>query len=598
MPGHASECMNRKSIIMPQLDQDYVFLPQRLIADLQANPAAIGVYALIARLFLIYQEPIPLSAADLQRYDPLLSYGAARGALQRLVALHWLTDQSGHKNHYMPTWGVIKGVASPWRMDAPTLGRPTHVVTLRLDRRLLDVGLGKLIPHPTYPAQTKDRYLEQPIFSLRDVGAYAQVLSGHALAATPALWRYGLIRDGVTQPLPAAAELIALASQRTLEGDGAAPSEQGLRTLGLDRSSAPPAPPPSQPLFFVDHALIPDPISCLIPDLIPADLERERPSSAAACAESRREARPPRMAGTPGILRETSDSPPNPPTRPNGGGGGDHHANKEFDRGAAQPETESARLLRAIHAFPKSIEELADLPAELVGGAIAYAESEPGIESIPGWVVEALRRHRDEGWPIPAPRTRQIGLAGRDRPLDVAHYTSGAYGDLFRRGSDTSGLEDCFVEREDGAFGVVSGDALEQAPEAAHGQGEPFIDMSLAIAEALSPADCPPPESADDALTRQIQAELRMRCGRQRGRVIAGLRVHVASGTTLIICATFADLDIVQRELIGALQHILARLGVPPQLVFTTRAGWDARRDGAGNARSRPDVQQGIASLT
>ena len=50
---------------MPQLDQDYVFLPQRLLADLRANPAAIGAYALIARLFLIYQEPIPLSAADL-----------------------------------------------------------------------------------------------------------------------------------------------------------------------------------------------------------------------------------------------------------------------------------------------------------------------------------------------------------------------------------------------------------------------------------------------------------------------------------------------------------------------------------------------------
>ena len=27
---------------MTQLVQDYVFLPQRLIADLQANPAAIG----------------------------------------------------------------------------------------------------------------------------------------------------------------------------------------------------------------------------------------------------------------------------------------------------------------------------------------------------------------------------------------------------------------------------------------------------------------------------------------------------------------------------------------------------------------------------
>src|SRR6266540_5199004 len=166
--GYMLARSDRKHKIMPQLDQDYVFLPQRLIADLSANPAAIGVYALIARLFLIYQEPIPLSAADLQRYDPTLSYGAARGALQRLVALRWLTDQPGHKNHYTPTWGVIKGVASPWRMDAPTLGRPAHVLTLRLDRRLLDVGLGKLIPHPTYPAQTTDRYLKQPIFSLRD----------------------------------------------------------------------------------------------------------------------------------------------------------------------------------------------------------------------------------------------------------------------------------------------------------------------------------------------------------------------------------------------------------------------------------------------
>jgi hypothetical protein len=235
--------------MMPQLEQDYVFIPQRLIADLQVNPAAVGVYALIARLFLIYQEPIPLSAADLQRYDPSLSYGAARGALQRLTALRWLSDQSGHKNQYTPTWGVIKGVVSPWRMDAPTLGRPAHIVTLRLDRRLLDVGLGKLIPHPTYPAQTKDRYLEQPILSLRDVGAYAQMLNGQGMAATQTLWRYGLVRDGLHQPLPGAAELIALASQRTLEGDGAAPSEQGRCALGLGPSTLSPA-PSGQPFFL------------------------------------------------------------------------------------------------------------------------------------------------------------------------------------------------------------------------------------------------------------------------------------------------------------------------------------------------------------
>jgi hypothetical protein len=493
---------------------------------------------------------------------------------------------------------MIKGTASPWRMDAPTLGRPAHVVTLRLDRRLLDIGLGKLIPHPTYPAHTNDRYLEQPILSLRDVGAYAQVLNGQALAATPTLWRYGLIRDGRAQSLPAAAELIALATQRTLDGDGAAPTEQGLRILGLDLSSASPAPPPGQPLFFVDHALIPDPISHLIPDLIPAGLERERPSSAAACVESREESCPPRMAGIPGILSKTSESPPHPPTRQQKRGGGNHHAKKEIDRGAAQPETESARLLRAIHAFPKSIEELADLPAELVGRAIAYAEAEPGIASIPGWVIDALRRHRDEGWPIPEPRMRQNGLTGHDRPLDVAHYTSGAYGDLFRRGSDTSGLEDCFVECEVGAFIPPNADAQEQAPEAAQAQGEAFTATDAAIAAAQPPADCPPPESADDALTRQVQEELMWRCGRQRGRVITGLRVHVAEGATVLICATVDDMAIVQHELIGALQCILVRLGAPPQLVFTTRGGWEARSSGAGNARSRPDAQQGVASLT
>lgn len=579
---------------MPQLDQDYVFLPQRLLADLQANPVAIGVYALLARLFLIYQAPIPLSAADLQRYDPTLRYGAARGALQRLVTLRWLSEQTGHKNHYTPTWGAINGTARLWRMDAPTLGRPAHVVTLRLDRRLLDVGLGKLIPHPTYPAQTNDRYLEQPILSLRDVGAYAQVLNGQALAATPALWRYGLIRDGLAQPLPSAANLIALASQHTLDGDGAAPTEHGLRTLGLAPSSAPPATPPSQPLFFVDHGLIPDPISHLIPDLIPPTAEPECPSSAAECARSRLNEHPPIMAGTPGILSETSESPPNPPARPNGGGGGDHHAKKEIDHGAAQPETATARLLRAIHAFPSSIAELATMPAELVVRAIAYAESEPGIERIAGWVVEALRRHRDEGWPIPAPRTRQNGLTGRDRPLDVEHYTNGAYGDLFRRGSDTSGLEDCFVEREEGEGGSLCIGALAQSPEETRVQPGPFPATDAAIAEASTPADHACPESADEALTRQVQEELKWRCGRQRGRVIAGLRVHVAEGATVLICATVDDMAIVQHELIGAIQCILARLGAPPQLVFTTHGGWDARSGGAGNARSRPTLSPGV----
>ncbi|MDQ2996824.1 MAG: hypothetical protein M3R61_07195, partial [Chloroflexota bacterium] len=255
----------------------------------------------------------------------------------------------------------------------------------------------------------------------------------------------------------------------------------------------------------------------------------------------------------------------------------------------AQPETESARLLRSIHAFPSSIEEFADMPADLVGGAIAYAESEPGIESIPGWVIEALRRHRDEGWPIPAPRKR----GRQEQPLDVDQYIGGAYGDLFRRGSDTSGMEDCFVEREECALGLPSAGVLAQAPDESTLHGEPCAKTAAAIVEADTPADCLRPESADDKLTREIQAELRLRCGRQRGRVIDGLRVHVAVSASLIICATFADLDVVQHELIGAIQCLLVRLGAPPQLVFTTHAGWEARNRDTGNARSRPDIQPG-----
>ena len=127
-------------------------------------------------------------------------------------------------------------------------------------------------------------------------------------------------------------------------------------------------------------------------------------------------------------------------------------------------------------------------------------------------------------------------------------------------------------------------------------QAEPFTETDAVIDEADASANCLPLESADDTLTREIRAELRLRCGRQRGRVIEGLQIHVAGDATVIICATFADLDIVQRELIGALQHIRARLGAPPQLVFTTRAGWEVKKRDAGNARIRPDAISGASS--
>jgi hypothetical protein len=237
------------------------------------------------------------------------------------------------------------------------------------------------------------------------------------------------------------------------------------------------------------------------------------------------------------------------------------------------------------------------MPVELVGGAITYAQAEPGIESVPGWVVEALRRHRDEGWPIPAPRTRQIGMTSRERPIDVEQYTGGAYGDLFRRGSDTTGLDDSSLDTDQVELVPAVANTSTPAPAEPLAQAEQRTDASGATGESHASATLPQIESVDDNLTRQVREELMMRCGRQRGRVIAGLKVHGAGGTTLIICATFDDMDIVQNEMIGALQRILARLGAPPQLLFTTRAGWEARRDEAGNARGRPAATKNISAL-
>ena len=51
--------------------EHYCPIPQRLLADLHDTPIAIGLYALVARLYLIEQAPVPLSRADVQRYDPL-----------------------------------------------------------------------------------------------------------------------------------------------------------------------------------------------------------------------------------------------------------------------------------------------------------------------------------------------------------------------------------------------------------------------------------------------------------------------------------------------------------------------------------------------
>src|SRR5262245_8232904 len=155
----------------PDQPSAYCPIPQRLITDLHDTPLAIGLYSLIARLYLVAHTPIPLSVPDIVRYDPTLSRGAILRALARLIGGGYLIEvaQPGLKTRYTPAWGRIGGAPLPWHMGQPCLGRPRHVARLRLDRRLLDICMGKLVPHLTRAAVIT-RYVTTPVLSLSDVG--------------------------------------------------------------------------------------------------------------------------------------------------------------------------------------------------------------------------------------------------------------------------------------------------------------------------------------------------------------------------------------------------------------------------------------------
>src|SRR4051794_31232978 len=95
----------------PDQPAAYCPVPQRLITDLHDTPLAIGLYGLIARLYLVAQTAIPLSVPDVMRYDPTLSRGAVLRALARLRAAGYITEaeQLGRKTRYTPAWGRIGG---------------------------------------------------------------------------------------------------------------------------------------------------------------------------------------------------------------------------------------------------------------------------------------------------------------------------------------------------------------------------------------------------------------------------------------------------------------------------------------------------------
>jgi len=395
----------------PDEPSAYCPIPQRLITDLHDTPLAIGLYSLIARLYLVAQTPIPLSVPDVLRYDPALSRGAVLRALARLIAGGYLIEvaQPGLKTRYTPAWGRVSGAALPWHMGQPCLGRPRHVARLRLDRRLLDICMGKLVPHMTRAAVIT-RYVTTPVLSLSDVGCYAITLAGVPRTTTALIW-LGAVQEGMARLLPSDERLLALISQRALdlgeqEHSGTELTLSGTRKLGVTPLLAPDLKTArSQPLFFVPPAMIGSLIDPMIGSMIGPET-RQIPAATAVVRDERWPCdRAERITWE---SRDPGDTaiPPTPPHDTSGGGTEMLH--KAQPRGQRQevhilPDTEAATALRAINVKPAQIAELAHMPLATVAAAIADGRARPGIRDLAGWVVSLLRTHRDYGWKIMPP---------------------------------------------------------------------------------------------------------------------------------------------------------------------------------------------------
>lgn len=404
----------------------YVPLPRRLLDDLRDTPVAIGVYALLGRLTQITGEPTTLSPRDLQAYDPSLSYGAARRALDRLADSGYvIITTGGRKLAYLPAWGRVHNTPLPWSRGSAGLGRPRHIVAVRLDDRLLDLCMGRLRPHPVHRA-VAERYLATPLLGLREVGVYALAL-GAVPATSPTLMALGLLTpDGATRPLPDDRTILAIATQRAgLTPTSGALTAAGWRHAGMQPVGA--VTVQGEALFFVPPGVIGEGVAMRIGDRIGTSTTTH-PSQTAA--ERRETAPPPSASGSHGMThhdREDGNSTTTPTPTPCLSGGGKLASNerrKDMPRGRLVPPTPSAAQERGgartpppspplVNASPPAVvasesteaerqlrtfgvrvdtaRQLADRPVSQVERVIELARARSDIRDRAAWVVSALR---------------------------------------------------------------------------------------------------------------------------------------------------------------------------------------------------------------
>ncbi|NTW97314.1 MAG: hypothetical protein HGB28_02055 [Oscillochloris sp.] len=391
----------------------YVPLPAGMIDDLAESPLAIGVYALISRLFYSAREPVALSEADIARYDPSLKRGAVRRAFDHLLGGSWLIAEGkdGLKGRYTPTWGLVAGEARPWQLNAPLLGRPRRHQEIRLCRRLLDTYMGRLITQPRRPARV-ERYVSRPLLSLRDIGTYAQLLRGEGIS-TPALRAWGLALGDQPLTPPDDTTILAAASQRALvDADDISLTPHAYRHLGISNHTSAAAPAPTTPgqlLLYLPPDMAGDMIGQVAPHLI-GDAPDSSPPAAHCDAECAPPLHAPTITGNLREKREKSESPPtplSPATTLHGGG----------DTAAIAIElSETTHLLTTLGIQPRIITELADLPPDVVQAAIREERQRPDLIRPGAWTVTLLRSYRNGRWqpltlpPIPTVADASVPL--------------------------------------------------------------------------------------------------------------------------------------------------------------------------------------------
>ena len=526
----------------------YIAVPRTLLLDLRDSPLAVGIYALMMRLVTATKAPLLISAGDILAYDPNLKRGQILRAVNRLVAGGWLieTQQSGKKTTYLPTWGRISGVPRPWADNAHS-GRPRHVDVYKVDRRLLDVCMGKLDLHERHKAVIT-RYLTAPICGLSDVGVYALALAGlHMGVTTPALERLGVLatNDAEARPLPSDNDILALASQQALTAEGQTLTIQGAAKLGVRPLPAKSPSQAAQPLFFVPPEQFGGLIGNMIDHMI-GDRDRDRSSAEAPVAdETVLHSDAEGSHGLPGNLRKTEVAAPQPPT-PHGGGQSSRAGRSIWknapsarnDQDVLQ-ETESARLLRDIGVkSPALIEQFAQIPTEIVQAAIATARSRPSTRD-PGAVVgRMLRDYLDRGTPIPDP------VRPANAPVTAAEMRA-SFARLGYPLPEPSLAELNLTEEDLAAADALAGRDLD-------GTTTPADEMAV-VAGALTPEE----------LSARLRDEVYWLVDVQHRRLVDTLIAAQQDDRIVISCPSAAALQIVQTNFAIHLQRVLEMLGLP-----------------------------------